>query len=141
MDNSTAALAQIECYTTRSPATNVTWMRNGELLTIDGVKYDAMQIVTDRVNSSYRNILVVNDVLSIVGNLTFSCIISNLNGNTSLDIPTNVTGNVYVKIIIVFINRYNFLIQLYQLLVLLQRRSLFMKVTLLFCNVREVFIQ
>lgn len=110
MDNNTTGLAQIECYTTRSPATNVTWMRNGELLTTDGVNYDTMQIVTDRINSSYRNILVVNDVLSIVGNSTFSCIISNLNGNTSLDIPTNVTGNLYVNFNIVLINRYNFLI-------------------------------
>ena len=92
MDNNTTALAQIECYTTRSPATNVTWMRNGEVLTIDGVKYDAMQIVTDRIHSSYRNILLVNDVLSIVGNLIFSCNISNINGSTSLSIPTNITG-------------------------------------------------
>lgn len=107
MDNNTAGLAQIECYTTQSPATNVTWMRNGELLTIDGVKYDTMQIVTDRIDSSYRNILVMNDVLSIVGNLTFSCIISNLNGSTSLNIPTDITGTVYVKINIVLINRYN----------------------------------
>lgn len=96
-DNSTTAMAQIECYTTNSPPTHVIWQKNGEIINTDGFMYDEIQIVTDHRNSHYRNVLLVNDLVSVVGDLTFSCNVSNVNGSASLNIPTAITsGNVFL---------------------------------------------
>lgn len=90
-DNSTTAMAQFECYTTDSTPTTVIWKRNGEMINIDGDKYATMQVVTDRRNTHYRNILIVRDVFGVIGNFTYSCEIENTAGSTrhsiSIDIP------------------------------------------------------
>ena len=98
-------MAVIECYTTGSPPTDVVWQRNGEVIDVDGDYYETMQIVTNRRNSHYRNILVVNDIVSVIGSLTFTCVISNWYGSVSLNVTTNVSGmskiQFYISIIII----------------------------------------
>ena len=87
-------MAELVCYTTNVPPTKIVWLRNGEEIDIDGVTYVSQQIVVDRINSHYRNILLVKEVINFIGNLTFTCNVSNLYGNASLDISTHVAGNI-----------------------------------------------
>ena len=93
-DNSTSTMAELVCYTTNAPPTNIVWLRDGEEIDIDGVTYDSHQMVVDRINSHYRNILLVKEVKNIIGNLTFTCRVSNLYGSASFDIFTHVSGTV-----------------------------------------------
>ena len=68
------------CTSTGSPATTVTWMRDGEPLTIDGVNYQLTQNVTNRSESTYGNILtipVANQIADITG---FKCNVTNALG-------------------------------------------------------------
>ena len=88
-DPTTTNMAELVCFTVNSPPTHVTWLRNGEEIEIDGVTYESLQIVTDHFNSHYKSILVVKQIINIIGELTFSCVLA---GNTSLDIPTNISG-------------------------------------------------
>ena len=79
--NSTTNLT-LACTSTFSPATNVTWMKDGDTLAIDGVKYQTYQRVTDRRSSTYQNILVVDDVIeNITGNYT--CRVTSIFGSSS----------------------------------------------------------
>ena len=79
--SSTTNLA-LTCTSTYSPATNVTWMRDGDTLDIDGVKYKTYQTVTDRQNSTYQNTLVVDDdIENITG--TYTCNVTNRFGGSS----------------------------------------------------------
>ena len=96
-DNSTSLMAALVCYTAQTPPTNIVWLRNGEEIDIDGVMYDSEQIVVDRINSHYRNILLVKEVKNIIGNLTFSCNVSNSYGSSSLDISTSLSGNILLN--------------------------------------------
>ena len=82
--NSTTNLA-LTCTSTYSPATDVTWMKDGDVLDIDGVKYKTYQTVTDRQNSTYQNILVVDDdIENVTGNYT--CQVTNRFGSSSRDL-------------------------------------------------------
>lgn len=92
MDVSSTAMAEILCHTGNTPPTNIVWMRNGEVLDIDGITYDSLRIVVNRVHSHYMNILVVNEVINIIGSLTFTCNISNQYGSTSFNIVTKLSG-------------------------------------------------
>ena len=92
LDPNTTNMAQLACLSVNTPPTHVTWFRNGEEIEIDGLMYDSVQIVTDRFNSHYKTVLVVKQVINIIGELHFSCVLSNFGGNTSFAIPTNVSG-------------------------------------------------
>ena len=70
------------CTSTHSPATTVTWMRDGHPLTIDGTTYQLMQTVTNRRESTYENVLTINDQLSSVGHI-FRCTVINVLGSSS----------------------------------------------------------
>ena len=72
----------LTCTSTNSPATEVTWMRNGATLSIDGVRNKFDQTVTSRRNSTYQNTLVMDDVIErFIGNYT--CKVTNKFGNSS----------------------------------------------------------
>ena len=86
-------LGTIICSTRYSSPTNVTWERDGVTVPLDGDRYEMMQTVTDRRNSYYDNILLIRDAFGLAGNHTYTCYITNYAGNTSKDIPTNMTGN------------------------------------------------
>ena len=76
----------VNCTSTGSPATNVTWMRDGQPLTIDGTTYKLIQTVTNRTASTYENILTVNDQLSNVTGRNYTCTVTNALGSASLQI-------------------------------------------------------
>ena len=82
--------SNLTCTSTGSPATTVTWMRDEQPLTIDGITYQLTQTVTDRAESSYENVLTIEEALSTVVEHYYSCIVSNMNGNASEHI--NLTG-------------------------------------------------
>ena len=83
MDHETSALAKVECYTMNSPPTIVTWKRDGVVIdTIESSHYRTLQIVVDRREFHYRNILLIGNVLDIMGNHTFTCEIHNDAGST-----------------------------------------------------------
>ena len=78
----------LTCTSTTSPATTVTWMKDGDTLDIDGVKYKTYQTVTNRRTSTYENTLVVDDDReNITGNYT--CRVTNTFGSSSRDLTVS----------------------------------------------------
>ena len=73
----------LTCISTGSPATNVTWMRDGQPLTIDGTTYQLTQMVTNRRMSTYENVLIINTARSNIINYTYNCTIINALGTVS----------------------------------------------------------
>ena len=72
----------LNCTSTNSPATNVTWLKSGSTLLANGVKNRFYQTVTSRRSSTYQNILVVDDdIEDIIGNYT--CNVTNRFGNSN----------------------------------------------------------
>ena len=72
----------LNCTSTNSPATNVTWLRNGNTLQANETKNRFYQTVTSRQNSTYQNTLVVDDVIeNVIGNYT--CNVTNRFGNSN----------------------------------------------------------
>lgn len=92
-DSHTTALAQIECYTINSPPTKVIWKKNGDIIDVEMDKYTALQVVIDRRNSHYQNILMIRDVLDIMGNFTFTCEIENSAGSAHHSVSIDIPGN------------------------------------------------
>ena len=75
------ATRTLTCTSTGSPATSVTWMREGEELTIDGTVYTATQTVTNRRESTYENVLTIT-VLDVTTVGTYSCLVENTLGTS-----------------------------------------------------------
>ena len=86
-----SVFATVECYTMSSPPTIVTWKRDGVEVDVRSSDYSTLQVAVDRINSHYRNILLVQSILEIMGNHTFTCEIENIGGSTyhsvAIDIP------------------------------------------------------
>ena len=57
---------------------------------MDGNSYEAVQVVTDRRNSYYHNILYVRDVVGIIGRPRYTCHLQNSAGNVSGQIDVNI---------------------------------------------------
>ena len=93
----------VTCISTVSPATTVTFMRggttvgplrDGESVSVGGVTYDLAQKVTNRRESTYENVLTINDDLANLMNDTFTCIVTNIVGiNTSQ--PNTISGEIH----------------------------------------------
>ena len=80
---SSASSSSLTCTSTGSPATNVSWTRNGQPVAIDGTIYQLTQTVTDRAASTYENVLTINQPLvAILGN-NFTCTIDNMQGQVT----------------------------------------------------------
>ena len=72
----------LTCVSTVSPATAVSWMKDGQPLTTDGSSYYTLtQTVTDRTTSTYSNVLTVNEGIGIAG--AYNCTVSNDLGSDS----------------------------------------------------------
>lgn len=82
----------ITCQTSDSPPTKVEWCRNGEIIDINGVDYEAVQIVTDRINMYFDNVLYVKNPCFAAGIHDFECKIINSQGSDSHTVQTNVPG-------------------------------------------------
>ena len=76
----------ITCISTGSPATTVTFMRGSttvgplrdeQSVVIAGITYELAQTVTNRRESTYKNVFTINDALpNLVGD-TFTCTVAN----------------------------------------------------------------
>ena len=73
----------VKCVSSGSPATSVTWMKDGQPLNTDrSSNYTFSQEISDREDSTYTNVLVVSRMTT--GNYT--CTVTNDLGSTSMDI-------------------------------------------------------
>ena len=76
----------LTCISTDSPATTVTWMKDGKLLTIDDSShYTLSQTITDRVSSTYSNVLTVSESAPGVAG-RYICNVSNDLGSDSMEV-------------------------------------------------------
>ena len=72
--------SDLTCISTGSPATIVTWMRDGQPLTIDGGTY----YVTYRsISATYEHILTINAAVSTIYRHTYTCTVRNALGSDS----------------------------------------------------------
>ena len=73
----------LTCVSTGSPPTVVSWMKDGENITIDGHHFSLSQTITDRVSSTYNNTLTVGE--GVTGGVAgvYNCAVSNVLGSDS----------------------------------------------------------
>ena len=77
-----ATAMTLTCTSTGGPATNVTWMKDGSTLTVDGVTYRQTQMVTDATTATYQNVLTIaQSVTSLYG--VYRCTVGNARGTSS----------------------------------------------------------
>ena len=86
-------LGTVVCQTSNSPPTNVTWLRDGIPIHMDGEKYELVQTVTDASNSYYNTTLLIKSAVHLAGKHTYSFSVRNYAGNTSQRISTHMNGN------------------------------------------------
>ena len=96
MDADSPALARLECHTMDSPPTTVTWKRDGVAIDAGSSEYKALQIVVDRENSHYRNILYIVGAFEIMGSHNFTCEIENIAGSTTHTIAIDIPGIILI---------------------------------------------
>ena len=96
----------LTCVSTGSPATIVSWMRDGKPL-INSSTYHLTQTVTGRSSSTYSNVLTVSDPSGVAG--TYICTVTNDLGSDSMQVVavgkfeecvfilTEATYNYYLK--------------------------------------------
>ena len=98
----------ISCRSSGFPPTNIVWKKNNIPLSMnDSNKYRTMQIITSRVSSVYTNVLILNDVLSSLGNHTYTCSISNSVGTVSRHIQLSTTGIVFYPVQCIYMFMYS----------------------------------
>ena len=87
-------LGTVECLTQNSPPTNVTWLRDGVAVVVDGEGYEMIQIVTERWSyfSGYNNTLIIRNAADLAGDHSYCCSISNSAGSTSECVATSWAG-------------------------------------------------
>ena len=73
--------SNLTCISTGSPATTVTWMKDGRPLTIDGSLYQLTQNVTNRRLSTYESVLTIPDTDS--DRCSYTCTVTNALGHDS----------------------------------------------------------
>ena len=76
----------LTCVSTGSPATTVSWMKDGQPLTIDGSTYHLTQTITDRSSSTYSNVLTVSETAPSGVAGTYNCTVTNELGSVSSDV-------------------------------------------------------
>ena len=70
----------LTCTFTGEPASNVTWRRNGVVITLNATHQETKSLV-DAVNGTYQTVLTINSsVGQIVG--TYKCTIKNIRGES-----------------------------------------------------------
>ena len=91
----------LTCISTDSVATNVTFSRNGttvgplrdgESTESGGVTYQMAQTVTNRAQSTYQNVLTINQPLADIIGSTFTCSVENTIGISSTSLPFIITS-------------------------------------------------
>ena len=87
-------LGVIEFSTCNSPPTYVTWLRDGEPVTVDGSGYEMMQIVHERTEGDYirSSRLLIRNAVDLIGYHTYTFIVSNYAGITNKTVNTVFIG-------------------------------------------------
>ena len=88
----------LTCVSTGSPATIVSWMRDGRPLIIDGSTYHLTQSITDRSSSTYSNVLTVSETAPSGAGTTYICNVTNDLGSDSRNFTA--VGELYTYITI-----------------------------------------
>ena len=73
----------LTCTSTGGPATNVTWRRNGIVITLNATHQQTKRVV-DAVNGTYQTVLTIDRSVGqsdIVG--TYNCTVENIRGESS----------------------------------------------------------
>ena len=78
----------ILCTTSGGPVAQIIWEQNGREIIPNGFNYSFSQIVTNTRDAIYENILVV--ILPELFQGNFSCLASNIQGNSTRYIQGNV---------------------------------------------------
>ena len=76
--------------------TTVGPLRGGESKEFDGVTYQLTQTVTNRAQSTYQNVLTINQPLANIVGSTFRCSVGNILGMANASQPFAITGEVPV---------------------------------------------
>ena len=93
----------VTCISTDSPATTVTFMRgsttvgplrDGESVDVGGITYELAQRVINRRESTYENVLTVNDALANLVSNTFTCTVVNTPGMDTSQ-PITISGEIH----------------------------------------------
>ena len=88
----------LTCTSTTSIATTVTFMRDGKA--INGIvrdgdsatTYQLSQTMTDRIQSTYDNVLTINEALSSLAGSTFTCQVANALGMSAISDSFQIPG-------------------------------------------------
>ena len=67
----------VRCISTGSPATVVSWMKDGVIIDEPSTDYTLTQTITDRATSTYNNILTVNEGAPGGVTGTYTCTVTN----------------------------------------------------------------
>ena len=94
---SSASSSTLTCTSTGSPATTVSWTRNGQPVTIDGNTYQLTQTVTDRAASTYENVLTINQPRASILGSTFNCTVTNTLGSGSDSIQVAGAAGIFLQ--------------------------------------------
>ena len=73
-------------------STTVGPFRDGESMDFGGVTYQLAQTVTNRAQSTYQNVLTINQPLSNIEGSTFTCSVENTIGTSSDSEAITVNG-------------------------------------------------
>ena len=86
----------LTCMSSGGPATTVTWMKENQILHIDGHIYRQKQRIVNRTLATYENILYSDVAANLVGG--FACIVKNARGGSEMIFSTTgmlITMTVY----------------------------------------------
>ena len=96
----------LTCTSTTSIATTVTFMRDGNAIngimrdgdsaTVNGVTYQLSQTLTNRIQSTYDNVLTITEPLSSLAGSTFTCQVENALGMSVISDSLQILGKTRV---------------------------------------------
>ena len=69
-------------------------LRVGESVVVGGVTYELVQTVTNRRESTYENVLTINDALANLVDDTFTCTVANTLGMDTSQ-PITIRGEIH----------------------------------------------
>ena len=72
-------------------------LRDGESMTFSGVTYQVTQMVINRVQSTYENVLTINQSLADIAGSSFSCSVKNGIGISPASQPFTIMGEYSVS--------------------------------------------